>query len=291
MDPAFVLLLTGTRDERGTLAIMPLPTYLGREHPVRLAHRGSRVLWPENTHHAFDGAVELGYVYIETDIRVTSDGVVVVFHDETLERTTNGVGKVSDWNWDALSALDAAYNFSPDGESFPLRGMGIGISRLEDTLAEYPDVNFNVDLKAKDSEWLVAEVVVRMKRHDSVLIGGFVDTRIARFRRITKGTVATSAGPSAAMAMYTASRIGKSLRSKADAYQLPATMRGVSLDRKLVDAVHAAGAHVHVWTVNEEHEMQRFLALGVDGIVTDRPDILNNVLEGIGDDTANDGGG
>lgn len=270
---------------------MPLTPYLSREHPVRLAHRGSRVLWPENTHHAFDGAVDLGYLYIETDIRVTSDGVVVIFHDETLERTTNGVGKVSDWTWDALSALDAAYNFSPDGESFPLRGTGIGISRLDDTLAAYPDVNFNIDLKAKGSEWLVAEVVVRMKRHDTVLIGGFVDARIARFRRITKGAVATSAGPTAAMAMYTASRVGRSVSRKADAYQLPSSMRGVSLDGKLVDAVHAAGAQIHVWTVNEEDEMERFLALGVDGIVTDRPDILNDVLEGTGDGSPDHGSG
>ena len=263
---------------------MPIRPYLSREHPIRLAHRGSRVLWPENTHHAFDGAIDLGYLYIETDIRVTSDGVVVVFHDETLERTTNGVGRVSDWTWEALSALDAAYNFSPDGESFPLRGRRIGISRLEDTLAEYPDVNFNIDLKAKNSEWLVAEVVVRMKRHDSVLIGGFVDSRIARFRRITKGSVATSAGPTAAMAMYTASRVGRSVRRPVDAYQLPSSMRGVTVDRKLVDSVHEAGAHIHVWTVNETDDMHRFLDLGVDGIVTDRPDLLNEVLKEIDDD-------
>ena len=260
--------------------------YLSHEYPIRFAHRGSRVLWPENTHHAFDGAVGLGYLYVETDIRVTSDGVVVLFHDETLERTTNGVGKVNDWTWDALSALDAAYNFSPDGESFPLRGQGIGIPRLDDTFAEYPEVNFNIDLKAKNSEWLVADLVVRMKRHDTVLIGGFVDSRIARFRRITKGMVATSAGPSAALAMYTASRVGRSIRRPVDAYQLPSSMRGASVDRKLVDAVHSAGAQIHVWTVNVEDDMRRFVGLGVDGIVTDRPDLLNHVVEGLDDDTA-----
>jgi glycerophosphoryl diester phosphodiesterase len=265
--------------------------YLNREHPIRLAHRGSRVLWPENTHHAFEGAVDIGYRYIETDIRVTSDGVVVVFHDETLERTTNGVGKVSDWTWESLSALDAAYNFSPDEESFPLRGSGVRISRLDDTLDQFPDTNFNIDLKAKNSEWLVADIVVRMKRHESVLIGGFVDRRIARFRRITKGSVATSAGPSAAMAMYTASRVGKSVRRPVDAYQLPGSMRGATVDSKLVESVHEAGAHIHLWTVNEEDEMRRFLDLGVDGIVTDRPDLLNDVLEGVDDDTADSDNG
>ncbi len=258
--------------------------YLNRERPIRFAHRGSRVLWPENTHHAFEGAIDLGYQYMETDIQLTRDGVVVVFHDDTLERTTNGVGKVVDWNWEELSALDAAYNFSPDGESFPLRGKGIGIPRLEDTFAEYPDLNLNIDLKARKSEWPVAEVLVRMKKNESALVGSFVDGRIARFRRITKGRVATAAGPSASIAMYGASRIGRTVRRTVDAYQLPHDQRGATVDRKLVDAVHGAGAHLHLWTVNDPDDMRRYLDLGVDGIVTDRPDLLNEVLEGIDDD-------
>ena len=259
--------------------------YLAREHPIRLAHRGSRVLWPENTHHAFRGAVELGYRYIETDIRITRDGVVVVFHDDTLERTTNGVGAVGDWDWDDLRHLDAAYNFSPDGESFPLRGQGIGISRLADTFDEFPDINFNIDLKAKHAEWPVADVIVAKKRFDSVLVGGFLDNRTSRFSRITKGKVATSAGSAGAMAMYAASRIGRSSRRNFDAYQLPAASRGVTIDAKLVDAIHAADAHLHVWTVNDADEMRALLDLGVDGIVTDRPDVLNDVLEERTNDT------
>ncbi len=253
--------------------------FLSREHPIRLAHRGSRVLWPENTHHAFEGAFEMGYTYIETDIRVTRDGVVVVFHDETLERTTNGVGKVADWNWEELSMLDAAYNFSPDGESFPLRGMGIGISRLDATFVKYPEMHFNIDLKAKHSEWPVAEVVVGLKKHDYVLVGSFADGRIARFRRITKGSVATSAGPTNAVAMYAASRLGRTVRRPVDAYQLPYSTRGMTVDKRLVDAVHEADAHIHLWTVNEPEKMRRFLEMGVDGIVTDRPDLLNEVVE------------
>ncbi len=253
--------------------------YLQREAPLRLAHRGSRVLWPENTHHAFDAAVGLGYTYIETDVRVTRDGVVVVFHDERLERLTNGTGRVADWDWDDLRHLDAAYNFSPDGASFPLRGTGIAIPRLDDTFGAFPDAHFNIDLKAKRSEWPVADVVVRMKRHESVLVGGFVDSRTARFRRITHGQVATSAGSAAATAMYAASRIGRTGSRKFDAYQVPAASRGMAVDEKFVDAVHASDSHIHVWTVNEAAEMHRLLDLGVDGIVTDRPDVLNEVLE------------
>jgi glycerophosphoryl diester phosphodiesterase len=254
--------------------------YFDYEHPIRFAHRGSRVLWPENTWHAFDHAIEdLDYKYVETDIQVTADGIVVVFHDETLERCTNGVGKVAEWRWQDLQHLDAAYTFSPDGESFPLRGTGIGISRLDDTFDRYPDLCLNIDLKAKGSEWAVAEVVRKMKREDAVLIGSFSDKRIAKFRRITKGRVATSAGPRDSIAMYAASRIGRGIPAKFDAYQLPYKTRGVAADKRLIDAVHRAGKQIHLWTVNERHEMEEFLDLGVDGIITDRPDLLNEVME------------
>jgi glycerophosphoryl diester phosphodiesterase len=254
--------------------------YLAHESPIRFAHRGSRLLWPENTWRAFDGAIEeLGYSYVETDIRITRDHIVVVFHDETLERTTNGVGKVSDWDWEDLRHLDAGYRFSPDGESFPSRGTGVTISRLDDTFERYPDTCFNIDLKAPRSEWAVAEVIARTRASEQALVGSFNDRRIARFRRITKGSVATAAGPSASVAMYAASRLGRTIRRGVDAYQLPMKIRGGAVDEKLVDAVHDSGAHLHVWTVNEPEPMAELLDLGVDGIVTDRPDVLNEVLE------------
>ncbi|MGI9585614.1 MAG: glycerophosphodiester phosphodiesterase [Acidimicrobiia bacterium] len=253
--------------------------YFAGEHPIRLAHRGSRELWPENTWYAFDAAAgELGYKYIETDIRITRDGVVVVFHDETLERTTNGVGKVSDWLWEDLRLLDAAYHFSPDGEEYPLRSTGVHIHSLEETFERYPGVYFNIDLKAKGSAWPVADVIVRSDRKDSVMIGSFNDLRLSRFRRITNGQVATSAGPRSAMAMYSASRVGRSIRRPHEAYQLPHAIKGASIDSKLVEAVHAADAHLHVWTVNEPELMRRYIDAGIDGIVTDRPDLLNDVL-------------
>lgn len=259
---------------------MAIRHYFDHEHPIRFAHRGSRTLWPENTWHAFDHAIEdHGYRYIETDVRVTADGVVVVFHDNTLERCTNGAGKVADWRWEDLQHLDAAYNFSPDGEGFPLRATGIGISRLDDTFDRYRDLCLNIDLKGEASEWAVAEVIKRTGAEDTVLIGSFSDKRVARFRRITKGRVATSAGPRDALAMYAASRIGRAVPSGADAYQLPYKGKGFAVDVKLIDAVHRAGKQIHLWTVNDRHEMEKFLDLGVDGIVTDRPDILNEVME------------
>lgn len=243
-----------------------------------MAHRGSRILWPENTKTAFAGAIEQhGCVYVETDVRVTRDGVVVVFHDDTLDRTTNGVGKVVDWPWEDLQHLDAAWSFGAE-EGYPLRGTGVTIPRLDEVFATWPDVHFNIDLKAPNIEWPVAEVVVQSRRAQKVLIGSFHDGRIARFRRITRGSVATSAGPLAASRAWAASRVGRTVRRAPEAYQMPYRVRGAALDRKFVDAAHLAGAHVHAWTVNEPADMARLLDVGVDGIVTDRPDLLNAVL-------------
>ena len=254
--------------------------YFDLEHPIRFAHRGSRILWPENTWYAFDHAIEdFGHRYVETDVQMTADGVVVVFHDDTLERCTDGVGRIAEWNWEDLRDLDAAHNFTTDGESYPLRGAGIGISRLDDTFDRYPDLCLNIDLKADGSEWPVAEVIKKMGREDTVLIGSFSDGRIAKFRRVTKGRVATSAGPRDSIAMYAASRIGRAAPARGDAYQLPYKTRGVAADRRLIDAVHRAGKQIHLWTVNDRQEMEKFLDLGADGIITDRPDILKDVME------------
>lgn len=261
-----------------TLPAVPGHPYTALEHPARLAHRGSTILWPENTMFAFERAIDdLGYRYVETDIRVTADRKVVVFHDATLERVTNGRGNVADWLLEDLVHLDAGYWFGED-DGFPHRGAGIGIPTLEELFLAWPDVHVNIDLKAPGSEWAVAEVIRACDREDRVLIGSFNDRRIARFRRITRGRVATSAGPSASAAMYAASRLGRTVHRPVQAYQLPYRYRGLGVDRRLVDAVHEAGADLHLWTVNEREDMERFIGLGVDGIVTDRPDVLNEVL-------------
>jgi len=252
--------------------------YFSVEHPIRLAHRGSRVLWPENTMYAFERAVEdLGYHYLGIDVRLTADRVPVVFHDATLERTTSGSGKIVDHTLADLQTIDAAYHFAPD-DDYPLRGIGVGISTLEELYGTWPDVRLNIDLKGSDQEWAVAEVIRAADAEHRTLIGSFYDRRIARFRRITQGQVAVSAGPTAATAMWSASRTGRTSRRRVQAYQLPFNYRGFKIDEKLIDSVHRAGAHIHLWTVNEADNMRRYLNMGVDGIVTDRPDILNEVM-------------
>ncbi len=249
------------------------------EHPIRFAHRGSRVLWPENTMYAFSKAVEdLHYHYLEIDVRLTSDHIPVVFHDTKLDRTTSGTGKVAEHTLAEIKALDAAHHFDPEND-YPLRGTGVGISTLEELYGTWPDVRLNIDLKDPAEEWAVAEVIRAFDAEHRTLIGSFNDRRIARFRRITRGRVAVSAGPTASASMYIASRTGRTIHRKVQAYQLPFDYRGTRIDDKLIGAVHRAGAHIHLWTVNDPDDMRRFIDMGVDGIVTDRPDLLNEVMD------------
>jgi glycerophosphoryl diester phosphodiesterase len=256
---------------------------LDAEYPLRFAHRGSRVLWPENTAEAFQGAVDLGYTYIETDVQITRDGVVVVFHDATLERTTNGAGPVNRWDFADLQRLDAAWWFN-EADGYPLRGTGVRVRSLDEVFATWPNARFNLDLKSRNLEWPVADLIKRHRREKTTLVASLIDHRTAKLRRITGGGVAISAGRSATAAMVAASRVGATVRRPVAAYQLPFDYRSCPIDKKLVTAIHAAGAQLHMWTVNEAVDMNRLLDLGADGIVTDRPDVLNDVLRRRGHD-------
>lgn len=251
--------------------------YLSQEHPIRFAHRGSRILWPENTAEAFQGAIDLGYRYIETDVRITKDGVVLAFHDETFDRTTNGVGPVDQWDFEDVKRLDAAWWFDEDN-GYPLRGTGVRVRSLAEVFEMWPNTCFNIDLKGPNLEWPVADLIKRHGMERQTMIGSFVDHRVARFRRITRGEIPVSAGPMSVLAQIAASRFGRTIRRPVQAYQLPFDYRLVPIDRKLVDAIHQAGAQLHLWTVNEAADMHRLLELGVDGIVSDRPDTLNEVM-------------
>jgi glycerophosphoryl diester phosphodiesterase len=250
-----------------------MKAFLSHEHPIRFAHRGSRELWPENTMTAFQGAVDFGYRYLELDVHVSADGRLVVFHDDRLDRLTDGQGKVWERTWDELRSLDAAYNFKPD-EGHPLRGRAITMPLLEDLLQTFPDALLNIDLKQAGIEETVVAEVFRHQAEDRVLIGSFRDWRIREFRELTQGRVAVSAGPREVARAVTACRIGRPIRGVADALQVPRRI----VSRRLVDSAHIAGKQIHVWTVNDPAQMKQLLAMGVDGIITDRPDLLNEVV-------------
>lgn len=260
-----------------TLAFVMRP-YLTQEHPLRFGHRGSNLLWPQNTMAAFEWALGLGLRYLETDVHATRDGRVVAFHDDRLDLLTDGHGKVWDRDWDDVRRLDAAYHFDR-AHGHPLRGTGVGIPLLEEVLATFPRCLLNLDLKQAGMEDLLAAEITRLGAEDRVLVGSFHDRRLTRFRKASGGRVATSAGPGEVLAATAASRLRRPLHSAADAFQVPERSGPLRVvGKRFVEAAHAAGKQVHVWVVNDPAAMHRLLDLGVDGIVTDRADLLVEVL-------------
>jgi glycerophosphoryl diester phosphodiesterase len=247
--------------------------YTDHPGPIPLAHRGFSLDGLENSMAAFAAAVDLGFRYVETDVHATSDGVVVAFHDERLDRVTDGSGAIAQLTWDAVSGAR-------------IRGSE-AIPRLADLLGTWPDLRVNIDIKAAGAIAPLVEVVERTGAHDRVCVTSFSDRRRrAALRRFSR-PVATSGGR-ATVALFLAALLVPSLwraaavrtaLSGVDLLQVPERSGIIPVvTAGSVQAAQSAGVPVHVWTVDEPAEMHRLLDLGVQGIVTDRADLLRAVL-------------
>jgi glycerophosphoryl diester phosphodiesterase len=258
---------------------------IGSGWPVNLAHRGASALAPENTLEAFRLAVESGAGGVELDVHLTRDGHVVVIHDPTLDRTTDGTGAVVGMTLDELRETDAGYNFSPDhNNTFPYRGSGLRIPTLTEVLREFSGVALNIDMKANDPgiETAVLEILREAEAEGRALVVSSRRNAVGRFRRMSGGRVSTGASrwETGVFYLFSNLRLERFLRPAYDALQVPLSHRGLPLvTRRFVRAAHAAGVRVDAWTINEAEEMQRLLDLGVDVIMTDRPGTLADVLE------------
>jgi glycerophosphoryl diester phosphodiesterase len=252
--------------------------------PINFAHRGGRKIVPENTIEGFQEAIKLGPVVLELDARSTADGEVVVIHDETVDRTTDHTGEVARMTLTELQSLDAGYRFTPDaGATFPWRGKGVKIPTLEAVYREFPDHPINIELKAErpgteEAVWRVIEAVGGQAR---TLVVTDNAPSIKRFRAASAGTVATAAssGEMVTFRLLSLLRLGRIYDAPFQALQPPDSYKGIRIvTRVLVREAHRCGLRIDVWTIDEEADMRRLLDWGVDGIMTDRPDILARVL-------------
>lgn len=240
-----------------------------------IAHRGSRILWPENTMVAFGSSLEAGADHLETDLHLTADGQIVCFHDDTVDRTTNGTGPVRSYTLSELRRLDAGHRHRRDGE-FPFRGRGLRVPTLGEVLATFPSIGIVVDLKEDGLEGPVCGLLGRLNAWHRVIVGGFSDVRLVRMRRESGGRALISAGPTSVRAWWLSSRVGLGGPPGFSALQIPPTSRGLRVaDRRLVEVAHARGLAVHVWTVNQRADMERLWSMGVDAIITDRVDVAH----------------
>lgn len=258
------------------------PFFAGQPEVLVIAHQGGEGLRPSNTMVAYRHALELGADVLEMDMHSTADGVLVLSHDETVDRLTDGAGLIKEMTWAELQELDAGYHWSDDGQTFPYRGQGITIPSLEEVFAAFPGVPMNIEIKQQEPSIVApfCELIRAYGREQQVLVASFHPAVMEEFRQTCPG-VATSGTEKEIRPFYILNRLAISsiYSPPAEAFQVPEYSGGLHVvTAGFVRGAHRRNVAVHVWTVNETADMERLLALGVDGLITDRPDRLLALL-------------
>ncbi|MCA1064264.1 glycerophosphodiester phosphodiesterase [Rossellomorea sp. AcN35-11] len=266
------------------------PPFLHKEAdlPLVIAHQGGKHLAPGNTIEAFQNAVDLGVDVIETDIHITKDGHLVTIHDPTVDATTDGSGYVKDYTLPELQRLDAGFTFQDlDGE-YSYRGKNVYIPTLEEVFQRFPDMRVNIEIKDDNPGNRMDDIVQKLMNliaeydmEEKVLIASFDQDIIARFESYSDGKVATQGGKQEAQKFVHLHKLflRNLYETKVDAFQLPLQEGDIDLtDPNLIKEAHRKGLHIHYWTINDKETMEELVKKGADGIITDRPDILLEVL-------------
>lgn len=255
--------------------------------PLLYAHRGGAALAPENTLLAFTQGLEYSADVLELDVRLNADDELMVIHDATLDRTTNGSGPVRAATLIEIKALDAGYWFTKDeGKSYPFRGQGVTVPTLDEVFTAFPDVAINIDIK--DDLPLAAErladTIARNQAEQRVLVGSFHGDVLRYFHTLTP-EVAIIAEPGETRTFFILStlHLWRLHRPHADTYQVPIQRGRFRLDSaRFIANAHKLNQQVQYWTINDPQEMHRLLQLGADGIITDRPDLGLKVFQELG---------
>ena len=254
------------------------------KRPLVMAHRGGAALWPENTMYAFERAVAMGVDVLEMDMRATADNHLVIIHDATVDRTTDGRGAVNTLTLEELKRLDAGSNWTADGgESFPWRGRGLTVPTLAEVFAAFPDERLNIDIKQEHPS-IVQPFCSMIRSHrmeGKVMVASFNQSSLDEFRAACP-EVATSGSvlDIRAFLMLKTDEAQAEVSRAARALQVPEYTGGRQLlTQAFIAEAHRRGLEVHAWTINEEAAMHRLITLKVDGIITDYPDRLLNLLK------------
>ncbi|MBK8781748.1 MAG: glycerophosphodiester phosphodiesterase [Anaerolineales bacterium] len=252
-------------------------------YPLVIAHQGGDGLWPGDTMFAFQNAADMGADVLEMDVHITKDGVLVLMHDEAVDRTTDGTGDIESMTLEELKKLDAGYDWSADdGVTFPFRGTGITIPTMEEVFAAFPDKHMTIEIKKTNASMtkLFCELIRTYNMQDKVLIASFYDDKLKEFRE-TCPEVATSSAKNetTVFVLLTKPFLGSFYSPKFFSLQVPEESGGITvMTPAFVKAAHERNLAVEPWTINDAETMKKFIAWGVDGIITDRPDIMLEIL-------------
>lgn len=240
--------------------------FLDHPLPIAFAHRGGSEVAPENTMEAFEHAVGLGYVFLETDVHATLDGHLVAFHDETLDRLADRPGRVDQLSRDEISRVRIAGRYR--------------VPLLDELLAAWPRTRINIDPKSDLAAGLLPAALARADAVDRVCIGSFSGRRLTRLRRIMGPALCTSMGPWDATRLWLAAKGVPVGRFAAGCAQVSPTHHGLTItEPAFLAEAHRRKLQVHVWTINDAAEMTRLLDLGADGLMSDHPSLLKRVLQ------------
>ncbi|SHF11414.1 glycerophosphoryl diester phosphodiesterase [Atopostipes suicloacalis DSM 15692] len=254
-----------------------------------IAHRGGRGLAPEGTLTAFDHAVSLGADVLEFDTHLTKDGHLVVIHDNTVDRTTNGTGKINEMTLEEVQDLDAGYQFTNEKDEYVFRDQGIYIPTVEEVFQKYPNMRFLIELKDTNAPEMYEEMIQELwhliqnyQMEDNVMVGSFAHEINERFEEVSKGNIPIGAGEEEVRDFATkhVARLNGLAASNVDSLQLPTEGDGFDLTSKnIIQSAKARNISVYYWTINDKETMNELIDKKVNGIMTDYPDLLIEVLE------------
>ena len=264
-------------------------SFFNHTRPLVIAHQGGELLAPSNTMAAFQNAANIGVDVLETDIHITKDGHLVTIHDASVDRTTNGKGKIEDLTLTEIQDLDAGYHFKNLEGNHNFRGKGVYIPTVEEMFQTFKGIKIEIEIKDDNPPERIKEIasklwdlIVEYQMEEKILIGSFDQDILNTFDRYAKGRVALSAGRQEVKNFVVTHKF--LLRNlyvpHVDAFQVPVEDSGFDLtDQRLIDGAHRLGMEIHYWTIDDPDTMEKLIDSGADGILTNRPDLLLNLIE------------
>lgn len=270
------------------LVVRPAPAHPFFEHferyPLVIGHADDSgdALWPGNTMPFLEGSADLGVDVLEMDVNMTRDGQIVLMHDQTVDRTTNGTGKISDLTLAEIQALEVGVNWTNDGSSYPYQGKGLRVSTLAEVFEAFPEYPMNIEIKQGEPSMAVelCDLIKGYGREEWVLVASFHDDAMKEFRQACPSVATAPSSSEVRRFVLMAYALAPDpLPIAYEAFQVPEESSGILIIRPgFVWAAHRRNLQIHVWTINDPADMQRLIDMGVDAIMTDRPDVLNGLL-------------
>jgi glycerophosphoryl diester phosphodiesterase len=267
-------------------------SFFKNDRPLVIAHQGGELLAPSNTLIAFQQAVDLGVDVLEFDIHITKDGHLVTIHDSSVDRTTNGKGLVNELTLSDIQQLDAGYHFEDLNGEFSYRGKGAYIPELEEVFQTFPDMRMVIEIKDDNPSDRITEIsenlwslIQKYQKEDQVVVASFDQKIIEQFDAISDGKVALSAGEDEIRKFIIFKKLFLSnlYKPNADVFQIPTEQSIFNLaSPSIIKEAERRNVNIQYWTIDDKETMRTLIADGADGIITNRPDLMLEVLEELG---------